>query len=165
MSEKEYKEKSENLFKRNAVLISENDSLKAENLRLKNTIISMAKTIREKYVIQLQKEKAEMAEDFAKQIERLEEDKGQIIFESDLKINALEEMIEKMKFERSKFIDEIIDTSKGYGLVCDSCLFSLINDYDSKRISYDELLNKLQIDVIRELKLAIDDLRNGELAE
>lgn len=48
MSEKEYKEKSENLFKRNAVLISENDSLKAENLRLKNTIISMAKTIREK---------------------------------------------------------------------------------------------------------------------
>ena len=48
MSEKEYKEKSENLFKRNAVLISENDTLKAENLRLKNTIISMAKTIREK---------------------------------------------------------------------------------------------------------------------
>lgn len=48
MSEKEYKEKSENLFKRNAILISENDSLNVENLRLKNTIISMAKTIREK---------------------------------------------------------------------------------------------------------------------
>lgn len=31
------------------------------------------------------------------QIKNLEEDKGQIIFESDLKIKALEEMIEKMK--------------------------------------------------------------------
>lgn len=75
------------------------------------------------------------------------------------------EQIEKIKLERSKFVDVIIDTAKGYGLVCDSCLFSLINDYDNKRISYDELLEKLQNDVIIELQMAIDDLRNGELSE
>lgn len=80
-------------------------------------------------------------------------------------LKKLEAQIEKMKLERSEFVDEIIDTAKGYGLVCDSCLFSLINDYDNKRISYDELLEKLQNDVIRELKLAIDDLRNGECVE
>ena len=66
-------------------------ALEIENAKLKEQLKNNP------YVIQLQKEKSEMAEDFAKQIKNLEEDKEQIIFESDLKIKALEEMIEKMK--------------------------------------------------------------------
>ena len=60
-----------------------------------------------KEVAELKKENAELLDklnlqnqrlnELKKENERLEEDKGQIIFESDLKIKALEEMIEKMK--------------------------------------------------------------------
>lgn len=43
--------------------------------------------------------------------------------------------------------------------------FSLSMDFIEKRIDYEEFLEKLNIDTIKEIELAVDDLRKGIVYE
>lgn len=62
---------------------------------------------------------------------------------------------------KNKIIDEVIEEIRRNGPICDSVFFSLSMDFIEKRIDYEEFLKRLSIDTIKEIELAVDDLRKG----
>lgn len=64
-----------------------------------------------------------------------------------------------LKESYNKVIDEVIETAKSYGLISETCLWQYINEYDNKKITYDELYEKLLSVAVHELEFAIVDMK------
>lgn len=62
---------------------------------------------------------------------------------------------------KNKIIDEVIEEIRRNKPICDSVFFSLSMDFIEKRIDYEEFLEKLNIDTIKEIELAVENLRKG----
>lgn len=72
-------------------------------------------------------------------------------------VSDLENVIRDNEFYK-KAVNDVVETAKGYGLISDSVLWSDLNDYENKRIDYDQLYKRLLDNALQELKMAVSNL-------
>lgn len=59
----------------------------------------------------------------------------------------------------NKAIDDVLEVAKGYGLISSEVGFSDLMSYENNEISEDVLWMRFEDNALRELKMAVEDLR------
>ena len=63
------------------------------------------------------------------------------------------------EFGYNKAIDDVLEVAKGYGLISSEVGFSDLMAYENNEISEDVLWMRFEDNALRELKMAVEDLR------
>ena len=59
----------------------------------------------------------------------------------------------------NKAIDDVLERAKSYGLISSECGFSDVMAYENNEISEDVLWMRFEDNALRELEMAVEDLR------
>ena len=68
-------------------------------------------------------------------------------------------LVEFAKLGYNKAIDDVLEVAKGYGLISSEVGFSDLMAYENNEISEDVLWMRFEDNALRELKMAVEDLR------
>ena len=68
-------------------------------------------------------------------------------------------LVEFAELGYNKAIDDVLEVAKGYGLISSEVGFSDLMDYENNEISEDVLWMRFEDNALRELKMAVEDLR------
>ena len=68
-------------------------------------------------------------------------------------------LVEFAELGYNKAIDDVLEVAKGYGLISSEVGFSDLMAYENNEISEDVLWMRFEDNALRELKMAVEDLR------
>ena len=80
-------------------------------------------------------------------------------FDEEERVCAKSAYIDGAKEMYNKAIDDVLEVAKGYGLISSEVGFSDLMAYENNEISEDVLWMRFDDNALRELKMAVEDLR------